>query len=149
MHREATIDSAAFSLTDYSQNLLTVVNMPIEQRTPVRYNRQFLEEYQPNVTSYLDPIELNRLNLLGQTANMHQPAGTYARQVLNRLLIDLSWNSSRLEGNSYSLLETHRLLDEGKSSANRKESDTQMILNHKDAIEFLVQDRDNTVGFNR
>ncbi len=149
IHRKVALDSAPFSLTEHSQNLLTTVSMPIEKRIPVGYNRQFLEQYQPNETSYLHPIELNRLNILGQTANMDQPAGTYARQVLNRLLIDLSWNSSRLEGNSYSLLETHRLLDEGRAPANKKESDTQMILNHKDAIEFLVENTDNAVGFNR
>lgn len=145
----ATIGSPAISLTAVSQDLLAVVNRPIEQRIAVGYNREMLDGYQPNVTSYLDPIELNRLKLLGQTANMNQPAGTYARQVLNRLLIDLSWNSSRLEGNSYSLLETHRLLEEGRLPVARKESDTQMILNHKDAIEFLVQSTDDSVGFNR
>jgi hypothetical protein len=37
-----------------------------------------------------------------------QPAGTYARQIPDRLLIDLAWNSSRLEGNTYSLLDTRR-----------------------------------------
>jgi len=43
---------------------------------------------------------------LGRSLDGERPAGTYARQILSRLLIDLSWNSSRLEGNTYSLLET-------------------------------------------
>jgi hypothetical protein len=54
------------------------------------------------------------------------------------LLIDLSWNSSRLEGNTYSLLETERLLNLGEAANERDAREAQMILNHKDAIEFLV-----------
>jgi Fic family protein len=85
---------------------------------------------------------------LGQTAQPDQPAGTYARQILQRLLIDLSWNSSRLEGNTYSLLDTQRLISQGQVADNKSAADAQMILNHKDAIEFLV-DSAGEVGFNR
>jgi hypothetical protein len=48
---------------------------------------------------------------IGKSPDSKRPAGTYARHILKRLLIDLSWNSSRLEGNTYSLLETERLLE--------------------------------------
>lgn len=64
-----------------------------------------------------------------------QPAGTYARKVLEPLLIDLSWSSSRLEGNRYSLLATEELF---KSGAAAGDMDAVMLLNHKAAIEFLV-----------
>jgi hypothetical protein len=76
------------------------------------------------------------------------PAGTYVRQVLDRLLIDLSWNSSRLEGNTYSLLETQRLLEVGEGADGRAARETQMILNHKAAIEMLAEDAGD-IGFNR
>jgi hypothetical protein len=56
------------------------------------------------------------LHGIGQSEHMAaMPAGTYARHVLDRLIIDLSWNSSRLEGSTYSLLETDHLLALGKS----------------------------------
>jgi hypothetical protein len=77
-----------------------------------------------------------------------QPAGTYAKQILNRLLIDLSWNSSRLEGNTYSLLDTKRLIDFGQEAEGKERLEAQMILNHKDAIEFLVSSAED-IGFNR
>jgi Fic family protein len=64
-----------------------------------------------------------------------QPAGTYARKVLEQLLIDLSWSSSRLEGNTYSLLATEKLF---KSGAAPTDLEGVMLLNHKRAIEFLV-----------
>jgi Fic family protein len=79
---------------------------------------------------------------------MAEPAGTYARQILHRLLIDLSWNSSRLEGNTYSLLDTERLILIGEEADNKSAIETQMILNHKDAIEFIVQSADD-IRFNR
>lgn len=66
---------------------------------------------------------------------------------MDRLLIDLSWNSSRLEGNTYSLLETQRLLELGESASGRKAEETQMLLNHKAAIELLAQQSED-VGFN-
>jgi fido (protein-threonine AMPylation protein) len=67
------------------------------------------------------------------------PAGTYARDILNRLLIDLSWNSSRLEGNTYSLLDTERLINFSRAAEGKNARDATMILNHKAAIEFLVE----------
>jgi len=67
---------------------------------------------------------------------------------LNRLLIDLAWNSSRLEGNTYSLLDTKRLIELGEEAQGREHLEAQMILNHKDAIEFLVGSAEE-IGFNR
>ncbi len=74
--------------------------------------------------------------------------GTYVRQIYSRLLIDLSWNSSRLEGNTYSLLETERLLESGEAAEGKDARDAQMILNHKAAIDLLIAHAAE-VGFNR
>jgi hypothetical protein len=54
-----------------------------------------------------------------------EATGTYAKQILKRLLIDLSWNSSQLEGNTYSPLDTRRLIEFGEEAQgrNRLESD--------------------------
>jgi Fic family protein len=60
--------------------------------------------------------------------------------------IDLSWASSQLEGNSYSLLDTKRLIEHGQAAEGKDA--TQMILNHKAAIEFLVDSADD-LAFNR
>jgi hypothetical protein len=117
-------------------------------RQPVGYNRAFLDSYRPNDTFYLSPTERKRLREIGTPGIAEQPAGTYARQILNRLLIDLSWNSSRLEGNTYSLLDTKRLLDLGEEAEGKERLEAQMILNHKDAIEFLVGGAEE-IGFSR
>ena len=124
------------------------VRQPVEARTPVGYDPALLESYRPNDTFYLSEAERSHLTEIGMSLAAAEPAGTYARQVLNRLLIDLSWNSSRLEGNTYSLLDTKRLLEVGVEAEGKDRRDAQMILNHKDAIEFLV-DSAADIGFNR
>ena len=75
---------------------------------------------------------------MGKSPDGFYPAGTFAREIFEPLLIDLSWNSSRLEGNTYSLLETDRLLKLNQPAEGKNTDDTQMILNHKEAIEFLI-----------
>jgi hypothetical protein len=124
------------------------VLQPLPLRRPVGYQREFLDQYRPNVSFYLPPVVREELHACGHVASVDTPAGTYARQIFNRLLIDLSWNSSRLEGNTYSLLETERLLSAGEQAQGKDARETQMILNHKDAIEFLVEAADE-IGFNR
>ncbi|MGS2738935.1 Fic family protein [Sinomicrobium sp. M5D2P17] len=135
-------------LSPESKKILAFVSQSEAHRIPVGYNRDFLENYRPNVDSYLTSEDKKKLVKIGKTQGENQPAGTYAQQILNRLLIDLSWNSSRLEGNTYSLLDTELLIYEGKPAGDKSPKETQMILNHKDAIEFLV-DTAEEIGFNR
>ncbi|WP_297777114.1 Fic family protein [uncultured Roseovarius sp.] len=126
------------ALSDEAIAIRDYVQQPVAARKPVGYNKEFLERYQPNTTFYLKGEDRERLEQLGKPQTSTQPAGTYAKLILNRLLIDLAWNSSRLEGNTYSLLDTKRLIEFGEEATGRDHVEAQMILNHKDAIEFLV-----------
>ncbi len=125
-------------LSPQGEALKQAVRQPIQNRQPAGYHQEFLTEYRPNETFYL-PRELRlKLAAMGQSPEQQHPAGNHARQIHNRLLIDLSWNSSRLEGNTYDLLETQLLLERDESAAGKSAQETQMILNHKAAIELLV-----------
>ncbi len=124
------------------------VREPIQNRRPVGYNRAFLDNYLPNETFYLPAHTRQRLLDMGRSPDSPRPAGTYVRKIYSRLLIDLSWNSSRLEGNTYSLLETERLLELGEAAEGKDAFEAQMILNHKAAIELLVEQAED-IGFNR
>jgi len=135
-------------LTTEALDVKNIVTGSIQSRTPVTYNAEFLMRYEPNISSYLSNKEKSDLAIAGVTAQMNEPGGTYAKKILERLLIDLSWNSSRLEGNSYSLLETKMLIDKGIFPPGKSNKETQMILNHKDVIEFMVENAD-TIGMNR
>jgi transposase-like protein len=136
------------NLSHESERIRAYLRRPLGDRTPRGYNRQFLEDYRANVTSYLTERERLELAEIGRTSTTVEAAGTYAKQILHRLLIDLSWNSSRLEGNTYSLLDTRRLIEFGAEKEGQNRREAQMILNHKDAIEFLVSAADE-IGFNR
>lgn len=108
--------------------------LPLGARVPVTYRREFVDHYKPN-ESFLLPRELaEELAALGRLPGQ-LPAGTYVRKVLEQLLIDLSWSSSHLEGNRYTLLDTAELFRSGVAAT---DSDAVMLLNHKAAIEFLV-----------
>lgn len=135
-------------LSDEARNVRAVVEQPRAKRTPVGYQGAFLDAYLPNRTFYLPEALRKQLAEMGQVGLTDLPARTYVRQVLDRLLIDLSWNSSRLEGNTYSLLETQRLLEQGEDAEGKATEETQMILNHKAAIEMLADQADG-IGFNR
>lgn len=139
--------SPHFPLSTTAKAIHLGVSRPIQDRIYVSYVREFLDRYRPNVTQYLSESLKRKLFELGKTDG-DRPAGTYARQIYSRLLIDLSWNSSRLEGNTYSLLETERLLELGEAAEGKDRRETQMILNHKAAIEFLLESAGD-VGINR
>ena len=126
-------------LSERSRELLRYLSKPRHTRIPVGYHQDFLRTYEPNQTSYLNPSLREELFSVGNVEPIARPAGTYARTIFHRLLIDLSWNSSRLEGNTYSLLETQRLIELGENATSKDATDAQMILNHKDAIEYMVE----------
>lgn len=146
---EASADGEALlPLSKEGTDIQRYVRQPPEARKPVGYARSFLDDYRPNETFYLSSAQRAHLREAGTPKISEQPAGTYAKQILHRLLIDLSWNSSRLEGNTYSLLDTKRLIEFGQEAEGKELLEAQMILNHKDAIEFLVGTADE-IGFNR
>jgi Fic family protein len=130
-------------LSSDSKDVVAYIGQPVAARKPIGYQLSFLDTYQPNRTFYL-PLSLRmQLHKMGRTAPVNAPAGTYSRAILNRLLIDLSWASSNLEGNTYSRLDTRELIEQGKIAEGKATLETQMILNHKTAIELLIENIDS------
>ena len=120
-----------------SQELRKYVLSPRRARTPVTYQEALVGDYVPNETFWLPGPVRTKLAVLGRSTG-ERPAGTYARDILGQLLIDLSWSSSRLEGNRYSRLETKTLIEAARTASGKTRQETVMVLNHKRAIEFLV-----------
>ena len=77
--------------------------------------------------------------------NIANLAATEYKKELERLAIDLSWKSSQIEGNTYSLLETERLLKEKETASGKTKEEAAMLLNHKEAIDFIVEHPDYLV----
>ncbi len=111
---------------------------PYGRRKPVTHNGEFVDRYVPGKSFYLAEEERRRLREAG-TPIPPPAAGTYARQILERLLVDLAWASSRMEGNTYDLLQTERLIRFGEEASGRDRKEAVMILNHKEAIQYVIE----------
>lgn len=97
----------------------------------------------PNVLSRVNLFTEQEMQLLNDlqsqfAANFAQLTDEQKRREMERLGIDLSWKSSQIEGNTYSLLETERLLKEKQTAAGKTKEEAIMLLNHKDALDFVA-----------
>jgi Fic family protein len=77
--------------------------------------------------------------------NVSQMSSIAYTKEMERLAIDLSWKSSQIEGNTYSLLETERLLKDKETAAGKPKDDAIMLLNHKEALHFILENPDYVV----
>lgn len=103
------------------------------------FNFQLICEILPNVTLFTME-EKERLNAAHKEflANMNTLSDVEYRKEMERLGVDLSWKSSQIEGNTYSLLETERLLKEKETAQGKTKEEAVMLLNHKDALDFIL-----------
>lgn len=93
------------------------------------------------LTEILTPdetIKLDNINKLSIIKSKHA-SPEVAKQELERLIIEFSWKSSVIEGNTYTLLDTERLIKEGRLAKGKKKEEATMILNHKKAFDFVVK----------
>ncbi|MEA2112979.1 MAG: Fic family protein [Patescibacteria group bacterium] len=74
---------------------------------------------------------------------------TLLNKEFERILIEFSWKSSQIEGNTYSLLNTEQLIKDNKPDSQKTKEETQMILNHKDAFNKSLQNKDVFVKLTR
>jgi len=114
-----------------------------EREIKETFNMQLITETL-KTSSLFTNNELDQLNLLQKQfeKNIAQLSELELKKELERLAIDLSWKSSQIEGNTYSLLETERLLKEKETAAGKTKEEAIMLLNHKDAIDFIVENPD-------
>jgi len=90
-----------------------------------------------SVFSESELLKLNNLQKYFQE-NISQLSENEYKKEFERLAIDLSWKSSQIEGNTYSLLETEKLLKEKETAAGKTKEEAVMLLNHKDALDFIL-----------
>ncbi len=112
----------------------------IDERTIVKnFNFLLLTDVLPNVNLFTES-ELKKLSDFQNefTQNISELSEFQYKKELERLAIDLSWKSSQIEGNTYSLLQTEKLLKEKETASGKTKEEAVMLLNHKDAIDFIV-----------
>ncbi len=136
--KNAIKDKNSIFLSD-AMSLLGYFDTPSYARKKSSYQFSLVDNYIPNQTQYVPNSTRSRLHEMGTRFNEQLAAGTYAKKISQRLLIDLSYNSSRLEGNTYSKLDTQKLIEEGLTAEGKIHKETVMILNHKEAIAFMIE----------
>lgn len=121
-------------------NLDTYFDKDIDERkVQESFNFDLINNILPDVELF-SADELTRLNEAQQQFRQHlsELSEIEYRKEMERLGIDLSWKSSQIEGNTYSLLETERLLKEKQTANGKTKEEAVMLLNHKDALDFIL-----------
>ena len=125
-------------------NLDTYFSLDQDKRqVQTSFNFDLIRQQLPVVTLFTDD-EMELLNELQAEFRQHisEMTENEYRKEMERLGIDLSWKSSQIEGNTYSLLETERLLRESKTADGKTKEEAVMLLNHKDALRFVLDNPD-------
>ena len=125
-------------------NLDTYFSLDQDKRqVQTSFNFDLIRQQLPVVTLFTDD-EMALLNELQAEFKQHisEMTENEYRKEMERLGIDLSWKSSQIEGNTYSLLETERLLRESKTADGKTKEEAVMLLNHKDALRFVLDNPD-------
>ncbi len=106
------------------------------------FNFSLFEKF-PN--SIFTKEELKTLDIATKTyqKNIKNITTGVQSKELERFIIELSWKSSKIEGNTYTLLDTERLIRDGISSKSNTKNETSMILNHKKAFSFILANLDS------
>ena len=141
--------SSRFNLF-YPINLDKYYSKEIDEREILaKYNFSLIPEILQNIPLF-SAEELTLLNVLQNkfSENTAQLFDFEYKKDMERLAIDLSWKSSQIEGNTYSLLETERLLKDKQTAAGKTKDEAIMLLNHKDAIDFVVANPDCYISLN-
>ena len=121
-------------------NLDTYFDKDIDERqVQESFNFELINEILSKVDLFSDE-ELQRLDDAQELFRKHlsEMSELKYRKEMERLGIDLSWKSSQIEGNTYSLLETERLLKEKQTASGKTKEEAVMLLNHKDALDFIL-----------
>jgi Fic family protein len=124
-------------------NIDAYFEKPFFERKTTYYNKNFLSNYIPNKSYFFSSAELKELLNLNKNTNLNTDFLTNNRRLYETLLIDLSYSSSYLEGNTYSYLDTEVLIKYGEEAEGKTKEETQMILNHKNAIEYVIKHKEN------
>ncbi len=114
-----------------------------EREVQDTFNFELIRDVLPKVEIFTAE-ELSELQQAQQTFEHNTEGMTEMeyRKEMERLGVDLSWKSSQIEGNTYSLLETERLLKDKLTAGGKTKEEAIMLLNHKDALDFVLDEPD-------
>lgn len=124
-------------MTD-KKSLQAYFDVPFFEREEKKYDFDFLSGYDPNKTFFLTEKQRKTLHEAVKNCQLSTIFYQENKRLLETILIDISYASSALEGNTYSYFDTEVLIKYHEVSVNKTQDETTMILNHKKALEFIL-----------
>ena len=124
----------------YPINIESYFNKDADNRIIIEhFNTNLIRNTLSGINLFTD-IELTQLKRLQENYidNISTISNTLYKKDLERLGIDLSWKSSQIEGNTYSLLETEQLLRERVEAKGKRKEEAIMLLNHKSGLDYIL-----------
>ena len=108
----------------------------------IKYHQFNFNVYR-NLKNLFSVEEIKKLEIINKiyTNKINTLSSTILKREYERLLIELSWKSSQIEGNTYSLLDTEALIKENIEAKGHRKEESIMILNHKKALEFIFENK--------
>ena len=121
-------------------NLATYFDKDIDEReVQESFNFDLIRDVLPKVEIFTkEELEVLNAAQMEFEKNTEGMTDLEYRKEMERLGVDLSWKSSQIEGNTYSLLETERLLKDKQTASGKTKEEAVMLLNHKDALDFVL-----------
>jgi len=124
------------------------LKLPTRERTKLWYDYDFLASYIPNQTSFFTAQQLKQLEQYSNNIALDTNFYKTNKRLLEIIMIDLSFSSSSLEGNTYSQLDTEVLIKYKEIAQDKSKEETTMILNHKQCIEYMIWYK-NEIWYNK
>lgn len=125
-------------------------NVPQDERTiRKRFNFEVFTLLTDDIFIANEQKYLTSLHKEFQSHLQRIQSDTLIKKEFERIMIEFSWKSSQIEGNTYSLLDTENLIKNNKKAEGKTEEETQMILNHKNAFNFILENRDEFMILSR
>lgn len=127
-----------------TNDIVSYLHQESFRRKPVVYNPDLLRWYDPTSESLLGSSYQEKiLPMINQISTLSTIDYLSNRRWIETMLIDISYQSSKLEGNTYSYLDTEVLIKYHESASGKSELDTQMIINHKEVIEYCINNKND------
>jgi len=127
----------------WTEKIREYLNTDFFSRKKITYNPNFLRNYIPNKSSFLQ----DNYNKIKKSLDENFTLSSYdykdQLRLIETLLIDLSYASSKLEWNTYSYLDTEVLIKYGETPEWKTNFETQMIMNHKNVIKYIIEEKNN------
>lgn len=147
LEKSGNAKTTNYSLSKQSA-LLTEINVEAyfaqEQDDRSNVDISFNFDIFPLLSNILTDTEKEKVTVLNESYRLKKKAlsAKLLQKEFERLTVELAWKSSKIEGNTYTLLDTERLLKEHISAKGKTAEETQMVMNHKTALDYVLQEPD-------